>query len=396
MNHKRGSEIKCTSCGSSHVREILTIPDVPAHCCLLWEDKNEAINCPKGDIDLYFCLDCGHLYNQVFNPELMEYTQDYENSLHFSSRFQEYSIQLVKRLTETYNIIEKDIVEIGCGKGDFLKMICEYGNNRGFGFDKSYEPEIDSGKKLNSVQFIQDFYSKKYANYPADLVVTRYVLEHIQDPINFLGEIKSIVDDAKDIIFYFEVPNILYTLRDQGIWDLIYEHCSYFSATSLTKLFENLNFEVKNVTENYLGQFLSIEASTQKTSSSNFQPYINVSEINNLVENFTESFNSKISDWENKLNQYEVEGKKVVAWGGGAKGVSFLNFLKTKDFIHEIVDINPRKHGKFIAGTGQKYIMPEELPGLRPDVVVLMNPIYKEEIGDMLTELNLSPEILIA
>ena len=387
---------KCSACGSTNVREILQINDVPAHCCLLWEEKEEAINCPKGDIYLNFCNNCGHLYNQVFDPELMAYTQDYENSLHFSPKFQKYSQDLVKRLTETYQIINKDIIEIGCGKGDFLKMICEYGKNKGYGFDKSYEPEIDSGVNLESVEFIQDFYSEKYSSYPADFIITRYVLEHIQDPGAFIGEIKSIIDSKKRIIFYFEVPNILYTLRDQGIWDLIYEHCSYFSAPSLTSIFENLGFEVKNVSENYLGQFLSIEASTHRNTSENYKPYISIEEVSSLVENFSASFNHKISEWQNKLNNYRSKGKKVVAWGGGAKGVSFLNFLKTEGFIHEIVDINPRKQDMYIAGTGQKYILPEQLVTLSPDVVILMNPIYEKEISNTLKELNLSPEVLIA
>ena len=387
---------KCSACGSTNVREILQINDVPAHCCLLWEEKEEAINCPKGDIYLNFCNNCGHLYNQVFDPELMAYTQDYENSLHFSPKFQKYSQDLVKRLTETYQIINKDIIEIGCGKGDFLKMICEYGKNKGYGFDKSYEPKIDSGVNLESVEFIQDFYSEKYSSYPADFIITRYVLEHIQDPGAFIGEIKSIIDSKKRIIFYFEVPNILYTLRDQGIWDLIYEHCSYFSAPSLTSIFENLGFEVKNVSENYLGQFLSIEASTHRNTSENYKPYISIEEVSSLVENFSASFNHKISEWQNKLNNYRSKGKKVVAWGGGAKGVSFLNFLKTEGFIHEIVDINPRKQDMYIAGTGQKYILPEQLVTLSPDVVILMNPIYEKEISNTLKELNLSPEVLIA
>jgi len=121
--HKNKHSEKCSSCGSKNINEILKIKEVPAHCCLLWENREDAINCPKGDIRLCFCNDCGHLYNQAFNPDLMEYTQDYENSLHFSPKFQEYSNNLIRRLTETYNLYNKDIIEIGCGKGSFAKII---------------------------------------------------------------------------------------------------------------------------------------------------------------------------------------------------------------------------------------------------------------------------------
>jgi hypothetical protein len=39
-------------------------------------------------------------------------------------------------------------------------------------------------------------------------------------------------------MFYLEVPNGLFTLRDLGIWDLIYEHCQYFTAASFVAVVE--------------------------------------------------------------------------------------------------------------------------------------------------------------
>jgi FlaA1/EpsC-like NDP-sugar epimerase len=203
------------------------------------------------------------------------------------------------------------------------------------------------------------------------------------------------VGDNGEKTFYIEVPNILYTLRDLGIWDLIYEHCSYFSATSLSKLFEKLNFGVINVNESYMGQFLSIEASTVASEES-YQTYVNVKTIQDLVEKFAISFNQKIDKWKEKIADFQSQDKTVVAWGGGSKGVSFLNFLKTSDSIKHIVDINPRKTGKYVAGTGQKYIIPEELKQIRPDVVIIMNPVYKKEITTTLQEMGLFPEVLVA
>ena len=35
----------------------------------------------------------------------------------------------------------KDIIEIGCGKGEFLLLLCEMGNNRGTGFDPGFVSE---------------------------------------------------------------------------------------------------------------------------------------------------------------------------------------------------------------------------------------------------------------
>lgn len=388
----------CPICGSPELKEVFKINTVPAHCCILWEDRQQAMNCPKGSIQLTFCNDCGHLFNSSFQNTLMDYTEDYENSLHFSPKFQEYSWNLIKRLTQAYQLYDKTILEIGCGKGDFLKMITDYGHNKGYGFDKSYQPDLDKASTYNGVTYIKDYYSEEYATFSVDFIVTRFVLEHINHPCKFLEKIKILATSVQknEIIFYFEVPNILYTLRDMGIWDLIYEHFSHFSMPSLVRLFEKLGFQVIQVRENYGGQFLSVEASTHNNAAERHSASINVKEVHNLVEKFSDHFHQKIHAWQQSLENLKKQGKQAVVWGGGAKGVSFLNFLNTANTIHHVVDINPRKTGKYIAGTGQKYILPKDLKRLKTEVVIVMNPIYKKEIEHTLNELNLAPEIWVA
>ena len=93
-----------------------------------------------------------------------------------------------------------------------------------------------SEKSLH-VSFIQDYYSKKYGNYPADLIVCRQTLEHIPYPRSFLGDLRSIIGDRLETDVFFEVPNALNTLRNNSYWDVIYEHCSYFTPDSLSAHF---------------------------------------------------------------------------------------------------------------------------------------------------------------
>jgi hypothetical protein len=87
-------------------------------------------------------------------------------------------------------------------------------------------------------------------------------------------------------------------------------------------------------------------------------------------------------------------GKKIVVWGGGSKAVAFLATLGLREQIDYVVDINPHKHGKFIPGTGHEVKSPETLRSFQPDAVILMNPIYVNEVGGMLGEMGLSPRIL--
>ena len=56
--------------------------------------------------------------------------------------------------------------------------------------------------------------------------------------------------------------------------------------------------------------------------------------------------------WRRKLSELNEQEKKAVIWGGGSKGVSFLNFLEIHEQIKYVVDINPHKQGNYIPVTG--------------------------------------------
>jgi hypothetical protein len=70
---------RCVVCGSDDVRELISTPDVPIHCNVLWPTKEEALRAPRGEVNLGYCGRCGHVFNTTFDPSLMEYTQEYEN-----------------------------------------------------------------------------------------------------------------------------------------------------------------------------------------------------------------------------------------------------------------------------------------------------------------------------
>ncbi len=60
------------------------------------------------------------------------------------------------------------------------------------------------------------------------------------------------------------------------------------------------------------------------------------------------------------------------------------------------VDLNPRKHGCFIVGAGQEIVAPDSLKKIHPSVVVIMNPIYKDEIAGKLRDLGINAQVMIA
>jgi SAM-dependent methyltransferase len=391
-----GNNQQCTVCGSGNLDTLIAISQVPTHCNVLYATREEAVEVPRGDIHLTFCRSCGHVFNSSFDPRLMEYTQAYENSLHFSPRFQQYASELAQRLISAYDLRHKDVIDIGCGKGDFLGMLCAMGENRGFGFDPSYVPEQTDKKLAERMTILQEFYSPRFSAYKADLITCRHVLEHIQFPGEFVDNVRESIGDRSDTVVFFEVPNALYTLRDQGIWDLIYEHCSYFTQSSLSTLFTRHGFDVSEQHELYEGQFLGIDARSTRGSGTRPADGETPDILAGYAERFAGTYQEKVTAWKDHFRKLTDRGERVVVWGGGSKGVMFLNTLNVPHEASSMVDINPRKQGKYVAGTGQKIVPPEALRELRPGAVIVMNPIYVQEIRGILGTLGVQSELAVA
>jgi SAM-dependent methyltransferase len=389
--------IRCPICDAVDIVLFLEIAQVPVHCNLLWSTKEEALQAPRGEIHLNFCQNCGHIFNSAFQPELMEYSQEYENSLFVSARFRKYSTQLVNGLIARHDLHGKQILEIGSGQGDFLKLLCEFGGNRGVGFDPSYIPAPYKNTISKQITFVQDFYSNKYRDYEADFICCRHVLEHLPEPRELLETVNHAVVDRRDAIVFFEVPNVMFTLRDLGIWDIIYEHPSYFSAPSLTWLFAGSGFLVSNVYTTYNDQFLCIEAGLDPyKGNSSLGSRDDISELSKATKAFSDKHRHELGRWRQVLSTTAEEGKKAIVWGAGSKGVTFLNVLEIRESIEYAIDINPRKQGKFIAGTGQQIVSPQFLREYKPDIILVMNSIYENEIRALVRNLDLNPDFLNA
>ncbi|AFZ34911.1 Methyltransferase type 12 [Stanieria cyanosphaera PCC 7437] len=380
---------------SSNSAIFLEMLNIPIYCNLLWSEQDAAKNCPKGDLKLTYDSKTGLISNVAYDPSKLDYDQDYENSLHYSPRFQQYAQSLAQELVERHQLYQKNIIEIGCGKGDFLISLAQLGDNHCIGFDPTYVPRAEHQSFSSQVQFIQDFYSERYQNYQADLICCRHTLEHVIDPAQILQPLRKAIGNRTDTIVFFEVPNALYTFRHLAIWDLIYEHCCYYAPTAFVNAFINHGFDVKDVREVFDGQFICLEAvPTTEAIGSNYAEVEPLTALEADLNDFTDKFAQKISFWTKKLQELTAKKQKVVAWGAGSKGVTFLNLLQDHNRIDYIVDLNPRKQGKFVAGSGQKIIAPEFLREYQPDIILVMNSIYEAEIRQLVSNLGVEPEYL--
>jgi hypothetical protein len=172
-----------------------------------------------------------------------------------------------------------------------------------------------------------------------------------------------------------------------------YEHCSYFSEGSLARLFERSGFRVLDLYKEYDDQYLILEAQPVAADIPAARwPADDMDDLRRGAEHFASGFERTIGGWRTRLAALTGAGGRAVIWGAGSKGVAFL--VETGDHIAAAVDINPYKHGMHMAGTGHRIVAPVELQTIRPDLVVVMNPIYIEEITANLDSLGLQPEIV--
>lgn len=386
---------RCKGCASSGVDLFLEVSGIPVNANILHATRKDALGAARGDVALGFCPGCGHIQNARYAPRSVEYTIEYENSLHYSSLFQDYARSLAVGLIERHNLYNKDIVEIGSGKGDFLNLICELGGNRGVGFDPTYICERDENRENDRVAFVNDVYSVQNAPSACDMLVCRHVLEHLSHPKEFLTMIRSVIGERRSMSVYLEVPNGDYMLRERKYWDIIYEHASYFTRASLVSLLRACSFEVTELSESFDGQFLSVEA---RPSASDTRPLPDAEIIEGIraeIASFADRYRIKVVSWNSALKEMASNSTRAVVWGGGSKGTTFLNILKTKG-IEYVVDINPHKRGTFVPVSAQEIVGPEFLAEYRPEIIIVMNPVYIEEIWGLVKDMGLKTRLITA
>ena len=300
---KKSNIDQCLVCSSTRISPLISIAKARVHCNILWQTREDALKAPKGEIALAYCQNCGHIFNQGFNPERINYSETYDNSLHFSPTFQNYAESLANWLIEWFGLRGKNIIEIGCGQGEFLRLLCEIGENRGIGFDPSHISESEMGSGYENIEFIQDFYSEKYQGYEADFFCSRHVLEHLNKPREFLDVLAHAARQRNKAQVHLEVPNALFTFRNMSILDIIYEHPSYFSQDSLTLLLNKCGFNIIDVNTSFGDQFLYAVANIINNEIGNAATRrIKPVEVEEIMISFQDNFKMKSQDWRKALN----------------------------------------------------------------------------------------------
>ncbi|MGQ0792559.1 MAG: class I SAM-dependent methyltransferase [Deltaproteobacteria bacterium] len=378
---------QCPICKSPSIEDFLSRRGVPAHQHLICPNRRGAREAARGDLVLALCRDCGFIYNRAFDPSKIAYGGSYDNSQTYSAVFERYLSGLAMYLVADRGVRNSRILEVGCGKGWFLRRLVEFegAGNEGYGFDPSYEgDEVSLGGRL---RFERGFYDSRHADISADVVLCRHVIEHLPEPLALIQTIKqALVGSAGGARVFFETPSSEWILENRAFWDFFYEHCSYFSEGSLRGAFEISGFRVREIRPVFGGQYLWLEASLSDEPAPLGRGG-GGGEVSALAAQIASSEKSLIDLLTQRLRRECEGGRKIAFWGAGAKGVTLANLIDPGgELIRCIVDLNPRKQGKFLPGSGHPIVACAELANYEVNAVILMNPNYFDEVLALVTE----------
>jgi SAM-dependent methyltransferase len=388
----RSNGIPCPACGHREVVVFYEASGVPVHSAVLLVSREVARHYPTGDIRLSFCAACGFIFNRAFDAQRLAYNEHYDPTQAFSPTFNAFHRQLAQHLIDRYGLRNRIVLEIGCGKGEFLSLLCRLGDNRGIGLDPCYVEDGSAATPPGQVTFVRDFFSERYADCGADVICAKMTLEHVPEVAAFIGSVRRVIG-ARDTLVFFQVPAVTRILRDSAFWDIYYEHCSYFSGGVLAALFRRAGFSVIEQWTDYDDQYVMLVA-RPAAGGGDAAGGEDLEELRAAVTRFPAAYREKRAHWAGVVRQLVEAQRRVVIWGAGSKAVAFLAALRLGDEIPFLVDINPRKHGTFLPGSGHEVVAPHRLSEYRPDTVILMNPIYLTEVERDLRQMGLSPDLV--
>jgi SAM-dependent methyltransferase len=355
----------CPICDARDTTPFVERRGVPVHQNLIMHDAAAANSIARGDLLLYVCETCGFIFNSAFDPSLLSYGRDYDNTQTHSPAFAEHAEAMAKRIARN----SATILDIGCGQGDFLRRLVELGKQcAGVGYDPSYTgATVDTFRGL---RFERRFFDAS-CDERADLIVCRHVIEHVVDPLALLRAVRQSLSPGGRV--FFELRSAAWVLEHQATWDFYYEQCSYFTPRALRLAFERAGMDVVAIQPVFGDQYLLIEAAYPDD------------DVAAAASRFGEIERQRIEQWRHELDQLG----RVALWGAAAKGATFANMVDPDGTrIDCVVDINPNKQGGFLPGAGHAIVSPEALRDRDVAAVVITNPNYHDEIVSRLREVG--------
>lgn len=323
--------------------------------------RDDALNAVLGDVELVQCQSSGLVFNRLFDPNSLDYDEDYQNDQACSPAFRQHLDAVLRRVIHHFGD-SRCGVEIGCGKGYFLSMLQQAGATV-TGFDPAYQGNNPNVRKA--------YYQGSLHRENPDYIILRHVLEHIPSPWDFLEKLATECKSGCGI--YIEVPCFDWIVANHAFYDVFYEHCNYFTLDVLNSAFGKVMESGHFFGDQYLYVFADLSSFHRPDGG-----HVRKHTAMNLQGSLSGILTRRVA-----------RGATYV-WGAGAKGITFTNLLFLNDIqVTALIDINPAKQGRFIGLSGIKIKSPEDAgAGLKNANVIVMNPVYASEIAGAISHFN--------
>ncbi len=345
----------CKLCKSTDLSDFIRFSKYPKTISYLFTDPDAA----KKDvcsIGFLKCNQCHHI--QIDQDMPQSFYDDYIMTVSHSAKMKAFQEAQAAQFVERYNLKGKSALEVGCGDGNFLSILNRAGVNAiGNEPSRSFrELALVKGLRVDE-HYMSDTYLN--ANCPFDAVVSREVMEHVPDPINFLKNIRRQI--KPDGCVLIEIPNGEKMLSQLRYYDLFPDHLSYFTRESLTAAMLISGF--RNVEIHYGMDDEFIYALAENRSVDGV------------------SLNQSVRQINNDFNTICASHRRIAVWGSGGKGIAALGSLDDAGPVAYVVDSDPFKQGKYLPVSGLLVKTPEVFFADNTiDALVITSLAYTDEI----------------
>lgn len=376
----------------------------------LYQTKLADVNNSLPDwVEVVVCENCGFCYSNT-TASLQDYDEYYKKcNIHggrvVRSQKPEAALrdELLLKVHSQFFQPTDEIIDIGCGSGEWLNFLNNNGYRRLTGVDV-IERNIDyleNGIKRycgSAYDTPRDIHKYKF-----DAVYSLAVLEHLLNPIDAVKSMALYLKETGKMIVAVPDMELLPSSDTPCSHHFHQEHINYFSIYSLDTLMRNVG--MKRIYDMKLRFGTDAEDFLCAVYERNPLPcavtVVRDKVTESSIRRYLEQAEMKEKKTYEQVEDLLSRDKSVVIWGCGARAMSVLsNTRLSQADIIKCVDGSSVRIGKSISINGKTYqIEPiQNCKMLEKDTVICICvnvKIYQEEILQNIREMDLKNEIVI-
>lgn len=351
---------RCIACGAPlWETPLLTLDNMPASAQHM--PDVQGVKEDRGlTLDLCQCMGCGLVQ---FDCEPVDYYRDVIRAGGFSKTMVELRRYQYKHLIDSYHLEGKKFIEVGCGQGEFLKVLSEFPVEvHGIEHDP-HLVELARAQGLDVTEGFTETEDTRFAGGLYDVFLSFNFLEHQPDPSTMLQAIyRNLEDDAMGLI---TVPSFEYIMDHNSYYELIRDHLAYYTFETLTPLLERNGFQVEEC-EVINRDTLSVIVRKRPQMD---------------TENLLECYVNLKREMETYMKYLDAWDKKVAIWGASHQGFTLAATTKLGEKARYIIDSAPFKQGKFAPASHLPIVGPDHFHEHPVDAIIITAPGYTDEIA---------------